>query len=168
MALELDATLGGATANTYLTLAEAETYFEKRLHSDDWDDATDAQKNEALAMSARMIDGMYDFVGTIMTTTQALRWPRGNVYDIDGRYLTPTEIPSPIANAQCEQALYLLSTDPTALPAILSQGIKRAKIGPLEVEASMSFQPKQMAPNTTWAVGSLGSLRNSSISLRRA
>ena len=40
MALVIDATVGGISSNSYVTLAEAETYFLSDYHSDAWDALT--------------------------------------------------------------------------------------------------------------------------------
>ena len=168
MAVVLDDTVGGEDSNTYINLADAEIYFEKRLDSTDWDNATDAVKDEALAMATRMLDDAYNFVGTIHTSAQALRWPRSYVYDIDGRYLTPEAIPEEIRNATCEQALYAMGRDVTSTPTILSQGLKYAKVGPLEVEASLAFQQSGISSNATASLKGLGSLRSNLINLHRA
>ena len=39
MAVVIIADVGGATSNSYVTLAEADTYFEARLHTSVWDNA---------------------------------------------------------------------------------------------------------------------------------
>ena len=49
MTITIIATPGASNANSYVTLANAETFFESRLHKTDWTDATDANKNIALA-----------------------------------------------------------------------------------------------------------------------
>ena len=48
MAATINATLKSATANSYVTLAEADAYFETVPSSTNWDDKTDDQKNRAL------------------------------------------------------------------------------------------------------------------------
>ena len=44
MAATINATLKSETANSYVTLAEANTYFETVPSSSTWDDKTDDQK----------------------------------------------------------------------------------------------------------------------------
>jgi len=168
MALVLDDTVGGEDSNTYISLTDADTYFESRLDSTNWDAATDAVKDESLAMATRMLDDMYNFIGCIASNAQALRWPRTRVYDRDGRYLPSDENPTQVKNATCEQALYLLSGDVTTTPVLLTQGFKKAKVGPLMVEADLSFTPSQMSSTTTFALAGLGTLASSVINLHRA
>ena len=47
MAATITATLSSATANSYVTLAEANTYFETVPDSSTWTNKTDDQKNRA-------------------------------------------------------------------------------------------------------------------------
>ena len=56
MAATIDATLKGTSANSYVTLAEANTYFETVPDSSTWDNKTDDQKNRALISATRWID----------------------------------------------------------------------------------------------------------------
>ena len=51
MAITLDATVGGANANTYITLADANSFIEGLVLSDDtaaWDGSSNDNKNRAL------------------------------------------------------------------------------------------------------------------------
>lgn len=109
--MALDATLGGADSNSYLTLDEADTYFEDRLHVDVWDAASDADKDNALVTACRLIeahrlkvrreaDPAFGDVLAPMTPGQALAFPR---YGDDGK------VPVPVWQAQCEEAIALLS-----------------------------------------------------------
>ncbi len=56
MAATIDATLQGASANSYVTLAEANAYFETTPDDSTWTDKTDDQKNRALISANRFID----------------------------------------------------------------------------------------------------------------
>ena len=102
MAVTLTYTPGGASDNSYVTLAEAEAHFANRLNSSvngDWtNDAagvarTDDVKKAALITATLRIDEEM-FLGYKVTTTQALKWPRYNVYDEDGIVFDSTTIPA--------------------------------------------------------------------------
>ena len=59
MAITLDATVGGANANTYITLSDANTFIEGLILSDDtaaWDGSSTDNKNRALFTAAQRID----------------------------------------------------------------------------------------------------------------
>ena len=74
MAATINATLQSETANSYVTLAEANTYFETVPSSTNWDDKTDDQKNRALISATRWIDTL-NFYGDRCDQSQALSWP---------------------------------------------------------------------------------------------
>ena len=59
MAISLDATVGGANANTYITLDDANSFIEGLVLSDDaaaWDGSSNDNKNRALFTAAQRID----------------------------------------------------------------------------------------------------------------
>ena len=59
MAITLDATVGGANANTYITLSDANSFIEGLILSDDnaaWDGSSTDNKNRALFTAAQRID----------------------------------------------------------------------------------------------------------------
>ena len=59
MAITLDATVGGANANTYITLDDANSFIEGLVLSDDaagWDGSSNDNKNRALFTAAQRID----------------------------------------------------------------------------------------------------------------
>ena len=102
MAAIIDATLQGASANSYVTLAEADAYFETVPDSSTWTDKTDDQKNRALISATRWIDAL-SFYGDRCTETQALKWPRED-YKVDGIKLVCTLIPQQVKVATYELA----------------------------------------------------------------
>ena len=102
MAATIDATLQGASANSYVTLAEADTYFETVPDSSTWTDKTDDQKTRALISATRWIDAL-SFYGDRCTETQALKWPRED-YKVDGIKLVCTLIPQQVKVATYELA----------------------------------------------------------------
>ena len=102
MPAAIDATLGGTSANSYVTLAAANTYFETVPDSSTWINKTDDQKNRSLISATRWIDAL-TFYGDRCTETQALKWPRDE-YKVDGIDLSCTLIPEGIKVATYELA----------------------------------------------------------------
>jgi len=109
--MALEATLGGADSNSYLTVAEADAYFGDRLHSEAWTAASAENKSAALVTACRSIeahrlkvrreaDPTFQDPIAPMTSGQALGFPR---YGDDGA------VPVPVWQAQCEEAVSLLS-----------------------------------------------------------
>ena len=112
MAATIVATLKSATANSYVTLAEANTYFETVPDSTTWDNKSDDQKNRALISATRWIDTL-NFLGDRCDDGQALKWPRNN-YDVDNVELACSTIPNNIKYAEYELAR-ALANDTSAI-----------------------------------------------------
>ncbi len=117
MAPVLVATLAGANSNSYITVADATTYFDNRLDASDWTAATADNKAAALITATSWLDTV-DFYGDRSATTQALKWPRTDV-TCDGVEATASFIPREIKDATCEAALALLR-NPTMLRGIVT------------------------------------------------
>ena len=148
MAITIDATVGGASANSYITLSEADSNIEGLIIDDDvqaWISATDDNKNRALFTAAVRID-RERFLGARVTNTQALQWPRTGVrkpdtyintyatgfpFRISTDYFTDTEIPEQVKKAQAILAVYLNNNrDGLGLSGL--EDFKNVKIGNLD------------------------------------
>ncbi len=105
--MTLDSTIGGAAANSYASVSEADAYFATRLYADSWTDAGTSEKEQALITTTQEIESYYH-PGTRVSTTQALQWPRYNVY-FDGLILSSETIPTLLKYAQYEGSIYLLA-----------------------------------------------------------
>ena len=117
MAPILVATLAGASSNSYITVADATTYFDNRLDASDWTSATTDNKAAALITATSWLDTV-EFYGDRSATTQALKWPRTDV-TCDGVEATAAFIPREIKDATCEAALALLR-NPTMLRGVVT------------------------------------------------
>lgn len=133
MPAAIDATLSGASANSYVTLAAANTYFETVPDSTTWTSKTDDQKNRALISATRWIDAL-SFYGDRCTTTQALKWPRKD-YKIDGIDLACTLIPEPVKVATYELARALANDTDAIIGSTGTTGLyDEVKLGDLQVK----------------------------------
>ena len=158
MAVTIDATAGGASANSYLTLSDAQDIVDGMVEDADvtaWASATTDQKNRALYTATQRLD-RERFIGARATNTQALQWPRTGVrrpdtyvntysvgfpFRISEDYFSETEIPDQIKRAQIELAVYLKNnTDGISLSGL--NDFKNVQIGSLNV-----------TPDKTGAVG---------------
>lgn len=168
MAVTLVATPGAANANSYLTLAEANAYFETRIHTALWDAFGEQEK--ALMMATRTIDRLAQpfkylvpakdaqsayyktrpyWTGTPSTSTQALAWPRVGMFDMNGNAIAEDEIPSELKEATAELAQALITADRTLDNDIIVQGISSLKAG----SVSLSFKDiieRQVIPDAVW------------------
>jgi hypothetical protein len=139
MAITITATAGSASANSYATVSESETYHDGHPHASTWDAAATDTKNRALVNATLLLDTYFNWYGTISTSTQALRWPRLSVSDPDGRLLSTSTIPVLVRNATCELARKLIDNDRTADDSDGANGaITEMKVGSLEVKYASS------------------------------
>ena len=85
------------SAFSYISVDEAQTYFDTRLNTEAWDKADVTRRLKSLITATRLIDNLR-FRGCKTEITQSTEFPR------DGA----TEIPTNIKIATCECALQLL------------------------------------------------------------
>lgn len=132
----IDATYGGNTANSYITVETASDYFSERLYTTDWDNATTDQKRQSLIWATRLLDTHVDWHGTRKESEengQPLRWPRFGIYGPDGHWFdAEAALPVAIEQATAEMAQWLLAADPTAPPDDL--GIKFLRVDVIQLE----------------------------------
>jgi len=143
MAPSLNATIGGASANSYQDVASATSYFENTLFSGEWGALTSDVKAQALITATQWLETL-SYVGTRVTTTQRLEWPR-EATNSKGVESATNVIPPEVRVAQAELAL-ALATSPTALTGALGStntngATKRQKLDTLEVEYYAPFAP---------------------------
>ena len=98
--------------NSYVTVAEADAYFETRIDSDIWFDASDDEKIQALVTGTAALDRM-SWAGVAVSAEQSLAFPRnGSYFDPRaGQVVVLDGVPSRIVQACYEQALHLLSNE---------------------------------------------------------
>ena len=111
--MAIDATIGGATSDSYSTVADADAYHTNHLYHATWTAASTDSKERSLKMATRLLDERVTWVGSKYTDEQYLRWPRGSVTDIDGYSVVVTVIPVPVKNAVAELARHLTVSDLT-------------------------------------------------------
>ena len=148
MAITIDATVGRASANSYITLSDANAIVEGLVLDDDvsvWDSSNTDNKNRALYTAAVRVD-RERFLGAKVTNTQALQWPRTGVrkpdtyintyatgfpFRITTDYFTDTEVPEQVKKAQVILAVYL-NNNRNGLGLSGLEDYKNVKIGNLE------------------------------------
>lgn len=110
MAITIDATVGGASANSFVTLAELTSYMEGRLNASTFDSATADEQNRALVEATRELT-VLPWEGRTAASTQALAWPRDWVINPDSPtydYFDTDVIPQRVKDATCELAFQFL------------------------------------------------------------
>jgi hypothetical protein len=150
----LDSTVGGASANTYATLAEANQYHDDRVAvGTTWDpDASNDNKFTALLWAAQLMDSLIEWSGAVTDpNVQIMLWPRQGLVYRYGKAVPTDVIPQEIKDAQAEYARQLLVSDMAGDSDIETQGIRRLKAGPVELE----FDSDVTAKNVPDAVANL-------------
>lgn len=155
MAVVIDATVGGANANSYLTLAAATTIIDGFIESEAiaaWNSGQTDGKNRALFTATQRLD-RERFLGARATDTQALQWPRTGVrkpdtyintyavgfpFRITTDYFGDDEIPTQIKYACAYLAAYLHHNhDSLELSGL--EDYKNVKIGSLDVTPNLGY-----------------------------
>jgi len=148
MAVTVIATPNASNANSFLTLAEAQPYWDTRLFTDIWDNSDD--QNAAIVLATRTLvsllaprrefvrptagqPGYYiihsTWTGAPATTTQALPWGRTGMLDRNGNAIASNVIPQELKNATAELAGQMSKSDRLIDSDISVQGLTSVKAG---------------------------------------
>lgn len=101
--------------NSYVEIADADTYFETRIDSANWFDATDEVKEQALVTATQLVDD-HAWIGSAVSSSQALAWPRKYATYNDSRLglsvtIDEATVPDLVKVAVYEQALHLVNNE---------------------------------------------------------
>ena len=108
--------------NSYVDILEADGYFETRIDSASWDAADDTLKEKALVTATTIIDER-PWIGSAVSPSQALAWPRKNAIYYDTRLgqeieFANDEVPERVKTAVYEQALHLIENEDLMLQTV--------------------------------------------------
>lgn len=156
--MALDATIGGANSNSYVTLDYANLFFENMLLPNAWDEAVPDDQERALMTATQWLEE-YDYIATPATATQALKWPGFSIFDTDGDLVVDsgdapalilglydeTEIPVPLMKATCELAYYLLTLGAAGGAAAITTGLGQPSSLKLGSEVEVRYQQQSSA-----------------------
>jgi len=139
MALIVEDGTGLDNADSYVSRADADTYVTNHGNESEWTSASDDDKDRALRIATAWLDGRYAgrWKGwRLRGNLQALDWPRDNVIDNEGYYLSYDELPAEIVIATIVAAVtHLTSSTPLNAPnAGGTIAAERSKVGELEHE----------------------------------
>lgn len=142
MALTVENGTGLANAESYISVADANSYHNLRGNTT-WLTISTQEAEEALRRATDYMQQVYAglWYGYKTTDTQALDWPRQDVPKLDtayGNYYLNNVIPQELKNACAELAFRAARGE---LLADIGQAVKREKIDALEVEYS-EFSPQ--------------------------
>jgi len=132
MAVEIVATIGGETANSFITSEEMTQYCDGRIGATAFWNEEDEELTSALVEATRDIT-VLKFRGTRVSDLQALAWPRNGAVNPDGGSdFLPTLIPQRVKDATAELALQYLKAGETDLAlADGNRGVIEKTVGPL-------------------------------------
>jgi len=143
MALTVETGTGVPGADSYISLADANTYVSNHGNSAVWSAATDATKEQTLRLATQYIDLKYGdrFKGYKTWNTQAkrqnLQWPRGGAIDNDGYEYPDDAMPACLVSAVVEAALRIIAGDD--LLGVIETGTiasESSTVGPLSQSIS--------------------------------
>lgn len=148
MAVTVTVTPSSASANSYTSVADANTYLTARLNITAWEDADPDDQARAVIGATTWLD-LEGYRGEKATSGQALKWPRISCPDEDGYDYDTGVIPAFLKHATAELALYLLNqatTDPFQPTGL--EGFEAVKVGPLEVTPANQTQKASELPES--------------------
>lgn len=169
--MAFDPTISGVSANSYITVSDADSYFS--LHLDGsayWSSLPTATKQAALAQATNRLD-METYVGRPTNSNQRLQWPRSFVVDrnqypnqdilesMGGQYYIPSDsIPKELQDAVCEQALHYLKVqagDYTVDENDL-ETLSAYKIGPIDVTIKGNMKADRLPSKVKRLLSAIG------------
>lgn len=119
--------------NSYVSVANADTYFDDAIHGTTWEDADPTDKAKALVTAYRMLDRVR-WAGDRTVSSQAQDWPRTGLTDLEGNEIDSGSVPQFVIDAQCELALSLLSDATVQTNSDTGSNIRSLKAGSAEIE----------------------------------
>lgn len=114
---------GKSDANSYLSVADADQYFEDHGDPAGWT-GIDSVKEAALRMATQYLDAVYGsyWRGTKYDTDQALEWPRTGARDDNGHTYDYDDLPVKLEHATAEAALRHITETNGLLPDVSKPG----------------------------------------------
>lgn len=131
MAYIVETGAGLSDSNSYVAVADADSYFSDRNNTD-WANLSTEEKQAALLYATSYIDAKFDWPGYLKETTQALDWPRSSAYDNETRLLTG--VPQKLKDATCELALVHATTEKLNTTFDRGGAVKSESVGAVSVE----------------------------------
>jgi hypothetical protein len=151
MALIVETGNGLADAESYISIADADTYFLNRGITA-WS-GSDHHKEEALRRATDYMEGRYygQWKGQRKYPEQALAWPRVEVFDTDGYEISDSSVPVQVKRACAEYAMRALTA--TLLPDETAPGITSESVSiPGPISKSVSYSGTKTTMSVYYAV----------------
>jgi hypothetical protein len=121
-------------SNSFITLDQANAYFDARLHTSAWQNEQDSEiKERALIWASSVLSRSYRWKGQRIAEAQQLAFPRYGLVTDDGYSVDYESIPPVIQHATGELALSLLSANPSG-DSPLDTGLKEIKVSSITLK----------------------------------
>lgn len=155
-----------ALSDTYITVAEADSYHSEYNPNSDWGSASTPDKEAAIRAATQYLERQYDYIGQIKDADQALAWPRvvgkdqfdntvgSGMRDKDGRTIQEP-YPQQIMDACAELALIALNGSLFVGQTTKDDEINRVKAGSVEVEYNDYSTAKKKYPHIRALISAL-------------
>jgi hypothetical protein len=147
--MSLDTTISGASANSYVTVDEFQSYWVTRLvPSDQASPDSFGPDDVELALLAAALDiDDQQYLGRKTVVTQSMRFPRSTslntfsfgtnaLYDDEGQPVATDTIPQKVKDAQCEQAYFRLLNPDSGADDDLSE-FEQVGLGNGEIQVTL-------------------------------
>lgn len=170
MAFVFDSTAKSATANSYVSVSEADDYFAAHLDSNFWPTAS-KDKQAALVMATNRIDAE-TFQGRRTELTQSLQWPRSWVVARDfnpesqavlsmtygSAFVDSDIIPRELKIATFEMALHYLKMKAGEFTVDENdlETLDKYKIGPLDVQIKANIKADRIPTKVKQLLKAIG------------
>lgn len=112
MAVIFNYSASSPTANSYLSVGEADDYNSRTSNDSAWAALVTGEKERLLMWATSLIDSHFEFIGARTNFNQALKWPRFDVI-VDDKIYSKDAIPQPVKDATAEMAKVLRTTNTT-------------------------------------------------------
>lgn len=118
---------------SYISYNDAESYFLARA-LDPFANDSQVTVEGWLTIARDYMDGTFDWIGDIASSTQTLLWPRINAVDREGRIIDSSTVPLKVQHAQAELALIAKNNGGRIIALEGQAEVKKVKAGSVEVE----------------------------------
>lgn len=139
--MPLDATVGSVTANSYVTIQEADDYFALRAYADWWD--TLVSKDKFLVTASQQLDWFLSWKGSKTYSDQAMGWPRTGVI------IAENEFPDNIIPVEVKKAVYELALSSKEIDRSGDQeldGLSEVRAGSLMIKTDTTLYANKFEP----------------------
>lgn len=146
-----------ANANSYVTLAEANTFLAANIHAVSTWEALDPDVQKALLVwAARYLDQRAEWNGVLVDTDtpQSMRWPRSGVYDRDNVLIPDDVIPKQLKEATMEMARFLMDDERSKERA--QDGLKSITVDVIQIDFLRNYELPQVPSSIGQIIRGLG------------